>query len=359
MAEFHDISVKEVRKETNDCASVKLTIPEHLQDEFAYRQGQHIIFRKYIDGEEIRRTYSLCSNPYDNEWRVCVKQIPEGKFSTYVNRELKAGDVVEVMAPTGKFGVETQVEPKKKKHYLFFAAGSGITPILSLVKTFLQQEPQSTCQLFYLNRTTKSIIFREELEQLRNRYFGRFELAYFLTREHRDIELFNGRLDAAKIKALTETLIDIDKVTGCFVCGPEDLTFLLRDELVKYGLPKNRMHYELFVTGLSEADKKRAAAALENRFDGTKITVLDGGKEFKFAMSEDYDNVLDAALAAGADVPFACKGGVCSTCKCQVKEGAVEMKKNYALEKDELDKNIVLSCQAVPTTETLVVDFDI
>ena len=211
----------------------------------------------------------------------------------------------------------------------------------------------------YLNKNAKSIIFKEELEQLRNKYFGRFEIFYFLTREQRDIPLFNGRFDEEKIQQLTKSLIDVDSVDECFICGPEQMIFLLRDELEKAGLTREKIHYELFVTGISEEDKKRAAQAIEHKFDGTEVTILDGGKEFHFGMTDDYDNVLDAALGAGADLPFACKGGVCSTCKCKVLEGSVEMKINYALEDDEVANNFVLSCQSVPTSEKLVVDFDV
>ncbi|HIO26791.1 MAG TPA: 2Fe-2S iron-sulfur cluster binding domain-containing protein, partial [Flavobacteriaceae bacterium] len=210
-----------------------------------------------------------------------------------------------------------------------------------------------------LNKNAKSIIFKEELEQLRNRYFGRFEIFYFLTREQRDIPLFNGRFDEDKIQQLTKSLIDVDSVDECFICGPEQMIFLLRDELEKAGLTREKIHYELFVTGISEEDKKKAAKAIENKFEGTEVTILDGGKEFHFGMTDDYDNVLDAALGAGADLPFACKGGVCSTCKCKVIEGSVEMKINYALEDDEVANNFVLSCQSVPTSEKLVVDFDV
>jgi len=221
----------------------------------------------------------------------------------------------------------------------------------------LLKEPYSTCQLFYLNRRVKTIIFKEELEQLRNKYLGRFELFHFLSEEQRNIPLLSS-FDAEKIHQLTQNIIDIEAVNSCFICGPEDLTFMIRDELVNAGLAKNKIHYELFVTGLSEEDKKRAAEAMEKRYDGTKITVLDAGKEFHFTMTEEYDNVLDAALAAGADVSFACKGGVCSTCKCKLIDGSVEMKKNYALEEEELQQNYILSCQAVPTSEEVKVDYD-
>jgi ring-1,2-phenylacetyl-CoA epoxidase subunit PaaE len=223
----------------------------------------------------------------------------------------------------------------------------------------LALEPQSKCQLFYLNKNAKSIIFKEEIEQIRNKYFGRFEIFYFLTREQRDIELFNGRFTPEKIKHLSETLLNVENTDECFICGPEQMIFMIRDELIKLGLSKDHIHYELFVSGLSEADKQRVEKARKQRKGHTDITILDGGKEFHFDMANEDDNILDAALAAGADLPFACKGGVCSTCKCQVKEGKVEMKINYALEKDELTQNYILSCQAIPMTKKVIIDFDV
>lgn len=357
MATFYPLEIKSVYKETEDCTVVAFDIPEHLKSEFQFLQGQHLTFKKDIDGEDVRRSYSLCSSPVDAEWRVAVKQIFEGKFSTFVNQELKAGDVLEVMPPSGEFGVDIQKD--KAKTYLFFAAGSGITPVISMIKTHLAKEPDANCKLFYLNKNAKSIIFKEEIEQLRNRFFGRLEIFYFLTREKRDIELLNGRFTAEKIQQLAQGIFNIDLVDDVFICGPEQMIFMIRDEMVKLGLDKSQIHYELFVTGLSEEDKKRAEAAMAKRRDGTKITVLDAGKEFHFEMSKTDDNILDAALTAGADLPFACKGGVCSTCKCQLKEGSVEMKVNYALEKDELAQNFILSCQAIPTSEQVVVDFDV
>ncbi|MBB4119752.1 ring-1,2-phenylacetyl-CoA epoxidase subunit PaaE [Mesonia hippocampi] len=357
MAQFYDITVKDVCKETSDCSVITFDVPEALQQEFAFRQGQHLNLRKIINGQDVRRSYSLCSSPLENVWKVAVKQIPTGIFSTYVNEELQAGDQLSVMKPGGSFGVETNTE--KSKNYLFFAAGSGITPVLSMIKTHLASEPKATCKLFYVNKTAKSIIFKEELEQLRNKYFGRLEIYYFLTKEKRDIDLFNGRFDDEKMQVLTQNFIDIPDTDDVFLCGPEEMVTYVSDYLINAGLPSEQVHFELFVTGLSEADKKRAAAALEQRFEGTEVTILDGGKEFRFGMTNDYDNILDAALGAGADLPFACKGGVCSTCKCKILEGAVEMKINYALEEDEVAKNYVLSCQAVPTSEKVVLDFDV
>ena len=356
MAQFHDIKIADIAKETSDCSVITFDIPEPLKDDFAFRQGQHLTLRAIIDGEDVRRTYSLCSSPFQDLWQVAVKEIPGGIFSTYVNNQLAAGDVLEIMEPSGNFGVEVSATAKT---YVAFAAGSGITPILSMIKAHLEKEPASRFKLFYLNRTVKSIIFKEEIEQLRNQYFGRFDIFYFLTREHRDIELLNGRFTEEKLQEIFSKLVYVPEVDEAFLCGPEEMIFLIRDQLVAAGMDVEHVHYELFVSGLSEEDKARVARLAEQQIDGVDVTIVDGGKEFHFTMTEDYDNILDAALGAGADLPFACKGGVCSTCKCQIKEGSVEMKINYALEPHEVEQNFVLSCQAVPTSKNVKVDFDV
>lgn len=357
MADFYNIKVADIYKETDDTSVITFDMPSELKDLFKFRQGQHLTLKADIDGEDVRRSYSLCSSPLDNQWRVAVKLIPEGKFSTYINEKVKTGDHIEVMPPSGTFGVSAN--PEKSKNYLFFAAGSGITPVLSMIKTHLAAEPNATCKLFFVNKTAKSIIFKEELEQLRNTYFGRLEIYYFLTKERRDIELFNGRFDDDKMKVLTKTFIDIPDTSEVFLCGPEQMVNYVSEYLVNAGLPKELVHFELFVTGLSEEDIKRAERLSKQNVEGIEVTIVDGGKEFVFTMTKEYDNILDAALGAGADLPFACKGGVCSTCKCQVVEGTVEMKINYALEEKEVAQNFVLSCQSVPTTQKVVVDFDV
>ena len=344
-------------KETDDCSVITFDVPENLAEEFHFRQGQHLTLKAEINGEDTRRSYSLCSSPVDNQWQVAVKTIPEGKFSSFVNSKLHIGDTLEVMVPSGTFGVETN--PNVAKNYLFFAAGSGITPVLSMLKTHLALEPDATCKLFYVNRTAKSIIFKETLEQLRNEYFGRLEIYYFLTKERRDIDLFNGRFDDEKMKVLTKSFIDIPDTNEVFLCGPEEMVHYVSNYLIEAGLPKELIHFELFVTGLTEEDKKRAERLAQQNVEGVEVTIVDAGKEFQFTMTKDFDNILDAALAAGADLPFACKGGVCSTCKCQILEGEVEMKINYALEEKEVAQNFVLSCQAVPTSEKVKVDFDV
>lgn len=357
MAKFHSIKVADVYKETKDCTVISFEIPNDLKSEYQFKQGQHLTLRTIIDGNEVRRSYSLCSSPIENKWNVAVKKINEGLFSTFVNEKLRKGDALDVMAPNGTFF--TEIDPKKAKNYIAFAAGSGITPILSIIKTHLALEPESTFKLFYLNRTVKSIVFKEEIEQLKNRYFNRFEIFHFLTKEHRPSELFNGRFTKEKIQTLTDKIIDVPQVDACFICGPEEMIYLLRDELINAGLEKDKIHFELFTSGISEEDKKRISKIIEKKVEGTEVTIIDGGKEFHFVMGDDFDNILDGALAAGADLPFACKGGVCSTCRCKVVEGTTEMKLNYSLEEDELAKNYILSCQAVPTSKKVVVDFGI
>lgn len=357
MSKFHSIKIADIYKETKDCSVLSFEIPQELKQEFQYKQGQHLTLRSIINGQDTRRSYSLCSSPIENTWKIAVKKINGGLFSTYVNDTLKKGDTIEVMAPNGEFNVAINTD--KPKNYIVFAAGSGITPILSIIKTHLISEPNSTFKLFYLNRTVKSIIFKEEIEQLKNTYFDRFEIFHFLTKEHRSIELLNGRFTQEKLQILTKNIIDIPSTDECFICGPEQMIFLIRDELVAAGLDKNKIHYELFTSGITEEDKARMAKIVEKKVEGTDVTIIDGGKEFHFVMDDDFDNILDGALAAGADLPFACKGGVCSTCKCKVVSGTVEMKINYALDENEVAKGLVLSCQAVPTSEKVVVDFGV
>lgn len=355
MAKFHNIKVLDVYKETKDCSVVSFEIPEELKDDFKYNHGQHLTLKATIDGEEVRRSYSLCSSPTEGKWQVAVKKISGGLFSSFVNDQLKKGDVLELMPPNGVFYKDINIETAK--NYIAFAAGSGITPILSIIKTHLALEPNSTFQLFYLNRSVKSIIFKEEIELLKNRYFGRFEIFHFLSKEKRNIPLLNGRFTKEKLQVLTDKIINVPAVDECFICGPEEMIFLIRDELVAAGMQKEKIHFELFNTGNSEEQKQRVNKILEKKVEGTEVTIIDGGKEFHFTMDDDYDNILDGALAAGADLPFACKGGVCSTCRCKVIEGTVEMKINYALDESEVAKNYILSCQAVPTSGKVVVDF--
>ncbi len=353
----HDVKVVNIEKTTDDCAVLTFDIPDNVKDKFVYKQGQFLTLQAIIDGEEVRRSYSLCSSPLDNEWKVAVKRIPGGVFSSFANSKLQIGDVLTAMEPSGSFFVETN--KTASKNYIAFAAGSGITPILSIVKTHLITEPKSTFKLFYLNRTAKSIILKEEIEQLKNEFFERLQVFYFLTKEQRDIPFLNGRFDSEKIQFLANTFFDVNTINDVFICGPKEMIFLINDQLQNAGLAAANIHYELFFSGDDESAKERIAEVLEEKAEGTAVTIIDGGKEFHFVMDSEIDNILDGALAAGADLPFACKGGVCSTCKCKIIEGEIKMKVNYALEAEEVANNFALSCQAVPTTEKVVVDFDV
>ena len=357
MSQFHSIKVQDIYKETKDCSVVTFEIPHDLKQDFKYNQGQYLTLKTIIDNQDVRRSYSLCSSPTDNTWQVAIKKINGGLFSTFVNDNLKTGDLIDVMPPNGKFF--TAINPSKPKNYIVFAAGSGITPILSIIKTHLASEPNATFKLFYLNRTVKSIIFKEEIELLKNKYFGRFEIFHFLTKEFRNIDLLNGRFTSDKLKVLTKSIIDIENTDECFICGPEEMIFLIKDELVLAGLDKYKIHFELFSSGNTKEDKDRIKNIIEHKIQGTEVTIIDGGKEFHFTMDDEFDNILDGALAAGADLPFACKGGVCCTCRCKLISGTAEMKVNYALDENEVAKGLILSCQAVPTSKNVVVEFGV
>lgn len=357
MKDFHRLKVQDINKVTSTTSIVELAVPNDLEDVFTYKPGQYLTLRTFLDGEEVRRSYSLCSSPVDNKWRVGIKQIPNGRFSTFANSQLQVGDELEVMPPSGNFYID--VDTKKGRNYVGFAAGSGITPIFSIIKTHLSREPESTFKLFYVNQSVSSIILKEELEGLKNMFLNRLEIFYFLTKEQRDIELFNGRITKDKLHQLFATLCKVDQLDHSFICGPKEMIFLIRDELKTAGMNPKNIHYELFFSG-DAADKDTAQPSeIKEALEGTQVTIIDGGKEFHFGMDGAHDNILDAALAAGADLPFACKGGVCSTCKCRVLEGSVEMKVNYALEEEEVANNFVLSCQAVPTSDAVKIDFDV
>ena len=353
MSHFHSLAVKEIREETPDCVSVVFDIPEELKESFKFIQGQYLTLKTDIEGEEVRRSYSLCSSPLEGEWRVAVKRVEDGKFSTFVNRELKCGDQLDVMLPNGRFF--TEVDPEQEKNYVAFAAGSGITPILSIIKTHLELEPKSSFKLFYINQSVSSIILKEEIEGLKNRFFQRFEIFHFLTKEERNIPLFNGRLDKEKLEVLEKSLLDVEGTDDFFICGPEEMIFLLRDHLMEKGVDARQIHFELFN---SSTAKRNKAKTTDSSAGMSEVQILEGGKSFTFKIPQGSDFILDAALDRSADLPFACKGGVCCTCKAKLIEGKVDMEVNYALEKEELDAGYILTCQAVPKSDKVIVDFD-
>ncbi|MEM1219847.1 MAG: 2Fe-2S iron-sulfur cluster-binding protein, partial [Bacteroidota bacterium] len=323
---------------------------------FSYKQGQYLTLRADINGEDVRRSYSLCSGPLEQEWKVAVKKVEDGRFSTYANEVLQEGDILEVMPPAGRFFVE--VDPTRQKNYVAFAAGSGITPILSIIKTHLELEPKSTFQLFYINQAVSTIILKEELEGLKNQFLDRFEIFHFLTKEMRSVPLFNGRIDQPKLEILFKTLIDSSSVDHYFICGPNAMIFLIRDFLQEKGVEAKKIHFELFNTdGLGAAKKTKKRKAVDDTLQ-TEIQIREGGKDFTFSIPRGSDNILDAALKKNADLPYACKGGVCCTCRAKLVEGEVDVLVNYGLEPEEIADGYILTCQAVPTSEKVKVDFD-
>lgn len=357
MKSFYKLKVADIQKVTQDCAVVSFEVPDDIQDAFTFKQGQYLTLKHDINGEELRRSYSLCSSPLDKEWKIGVKKIEGGRFSGFVNDVLQVGDTLEVMPPDGKFYVE--IDSEQKRQYAAFAAGSGITPIYSIIKTHLTAEPKSTFKLFFVNQTTASIILKEELEALKNQFMDRFEIFYFLTKERRSVPLFNGRIDEEKLDILFKTVCDPAALDHSFICGPEAMIHLIDDRLRKSGAGKDQVHFELFGTSADagKAQQKELAASLKDKH--CKVTIIEGGVGLDFDMEQGSNNVLDEALANAADLPFACKGGVCATCKAKVIEGDVKMLLSYGLEEDEKEQGFILTCQAIPTSDKLVVDFDI
>ena len=349
---YYSLRVREVRRETPDAVSIAFDLPNELRDTFAFTQGQYLAIRTLIDGEDIRRSYSICAGADDGELRIAVKQVPGGRFSTFANERLKAGDTLDVMPPQGRFF--TPLDAANKKLYVAFAAGSGITPVLSIIKTTLRREPLSSFVLFYGNRNFDHIIFREELETLKSLYPLRLSVHHVLSRESLGADLFYGRINADKCDAYCRLLFQPLEVDHYFLCGPEEMIFEVKDALMRHGVSEGRILFELFTTpGVS-----RPAPAPAAEGSDAAITVKIDGMTFDFALPTDGSTLLDAAMRAGADLPFSCKGGVCSTCKARVLEGEVAMDVNYGLEPDEIAAGYVLTCQAHPRSERLVISFD-
>ena len=353
---FHPLTIKNIQRETPDSVSVTFDIPANLQNEFAFKQGQNITIKKFIDGEELRRSYSICSSPLDNELRVGIKKAFNGLFSTYANTQLKVGDTLDVMPPSGKF--YTELNSSNNKNYVAFAAGSGITPILSIIKTTLAIEPQSTFTLVFANRNHLSIMFKDDLEALKDKYIDRFSLYFILTRERLETDIFYGRIDEQKCAQLTR-LIPFTSADEFFICGPQEMTFCIKSFLEKQGIDKNKIHFELFTTPVKEKTALYHPAVVKQNDDSSNITVTLDGRSFNFNLDYNSNNILDAALAEGADLPFACKGGVCTTCKAKLVEGEIEMEVNYGLEAEEVDAGFILTCQSHPRSKKVVVDYDV
>lgn len=354
---FHPLTISDIRRETNDCVSISFAIPPSLAEQFQYREGQNVTLRTILNGEEIRRSYSVCSSPLDNELRVAIKAVSDGIFSQFANAILKKGDVLEVLPPTGKF--YTSLEPELSKNYVAFAAGSGITPILSIIKTVLASEPKSRFTLVYGNRDRASIIFREQLDALKNRYINRFRLIHILSREKTDLPLQYGRINADKCREFGKQLINWKQVDHYFLCGPAEMIFSTRDFLVTEGVPAYRIHFELFTTpGQSNPTQRSAPPQAGISGPVARVQVKVDGRSFELHLPYEGAALLDAALKAGVDLPYACKGGVCCTCRAKLVKGEVEMDQNYALEPEELAAGYILTCQSHPRSPELLVDFD-
>ncbi len=354
MIEFYKLKVKDIRKETPECVSIAFEIPDEYKDIFRFTQGQYITIRKEFNGEELRRSYSLCTSPHDNDFRVAVKQMYDGVFSTFANKQLKVGDVLDVMPPLGKFN--TPLDASNSKNYLGFAAGSGITPIISILKTALFEEPNSNFTLFYGNKNVVSVVFREELEALKNQYMGRLSLNYIMSREAIGSSLFKGHINGEKCREFAKNLFNPNDTDEIFICGPEEMLIDLKDTLKDLGVAEKNIHFELFITS-GIAKKKHDEQAIEENVL-SEVTIIVDGDEFKFNLQTTDVNILDAALKNGANLPYACKGGVCCTCRAKLLDGKVDMDVNYSLEPDELENGYILTCQSHPLTKKVVVTFD-
>jgi ring-1,2-phenylacetyl-CoA epoxidase subunit PaaE len=351
---FHTLSVRDIRRETTDAVSITFTIPDALQTDFGYQAGQYLTLRATLEGEDLRRSYSICSAPDDGELRIAVKQVPGGAFSTWVNTELKPGDRIEVMTPTGRFGTVPPGEGPRT--HVGFAAGSGITPILSIIRATLAREPESRFFLFYGNRTSNDMLFREALEELKDRYLNRFSVFHVLSREQQDIDILNGRLDRAKLERLLRHLVPAAAIDHAYVCGPTEMSEEIDATLRDLGLTEEQIHIERFVSAHGGRPRAAPPPIAAQQAACIASLVVDGARtDVPVAAGEA---VLDAALRAGLDLPYACKGGMCSTCRARVVEGAVEMALNYSLEPWELKAGFVLTCQAHPTTDRVVIDYD-
>ncbi|WP_343728595.1 1,2-phenylacetyl-CoA epoxidase subunit PaaE [Duganella sp.] len=355
MSKFHPLTIANVRNETRDTIAVTFAVPPALRDSFRFQQGQHLTLRAQIGDQDVRRSYSICSAVQDGALRVAIKRAPGGLFSSWANDTLQAGQTLEVMPPMGHFNVP--LDAAHRKHYLAFAAGSGITPILSIIKTTLAAEPHSRFTLFYGNRASSSVIFKEELSDLKDSYLDRLKIAYVMSREQQDIELFNGRITKDKAAQFLRHWVRADDIDVAFICGPEDMMLGVSEALQEAGMPKANIKIELFAASIPrQAHQPRPAASAAHQH--TEVTVIMDGNAASFSMEQDKESLLDAGLRAGLDMRYSCKGGVCSTCRCKVIEGKVDMDVNYALEDYEIARGYVLSCQSFPTTAKVVIDFD-
>ncbi len=355
MAQFYPLTVTDIRRDTRDAVVVTLAPPAEAADAFRFIQGQYLTFSRRFDGEEVRRSYSICAGVDDGVLRVGVKRVEGGWFSTFMNEELKIGDTLEAMAPMGNFHVP--LAPDAARRYLGFAGGSGITPMISLIRTIMAREPKSSFTLVYGNRSTSAIMFREELEDLKNLHLGRLSIVHVLESEAGEIELFSGRLDREKCEALFTRWIDVKSADLAFICGPEPMMLAVADALKAHGLSETAIKFELFSSPRTGRAKPKTASSSRVHEGAATATIILDGAARAIAVAEGQA-VLDAALAASIDAPYACKAGVCSTCRAKLVDGEVEMEVNYALEDYEVERGYILTCQSRPRTAAITVDYD-
>jgi ring-1,2-phenylacetyl-CoA epoxidase subunit PaaE len=352
---FHALKVAEIVPETAEANSIRFEVPQELRDAFAFKAGQHLTLKAMIDGEEVRRNYSLCTAPDEQDWMVTVKRIANGVFSNWVGDRLKAGDMVEVMPPHGSF--TTEFSPTAKRHIVGIAGGSGVTPVMSLLRTTLREEPASQFTLLYGNRDSSSIIFLEELADLKDRHLGRLSLHHFLAEEEGDIELFNGMLDRERCDEAISALVGVPaSVDAWFICGPGPMMDAAEGALLDRNVDKERIHIERFTADRPSAALAAEMAQLQTKAAGATMSVTLDGRTRKVAFTET--NILDSARAGGLPAPFACKAGVCATCRAKVTSGKVEMAARYGLTDEEVAAGYVLTCQSVPVGDGVAVDYD-
>ena len=356
---FHRLKVREVRRETADAVSLVFDVPASLADDYRFTPGQYLTLRRSGDTNGVRRCYSISSSPDDGELRVLVKRLEGGVFSSFVHGDLKPGMELDVMTPEGTFG--SHIHRGGARTYLALAAGSGITPVISIIRSVLATEPEAHFILFFGNRTLASIIYRDELNDIKDTYPERFSLFHTLTREGTDSPLYSGRLDAEKLQKFAGALFVPSEIDDAFLCGPAEMIASLRDKLCALGIPEDRIHDELFAPagdGTVAVAVPPPLAAETTTGKGVEVTAILDGTARTFVMTSDHASVVDAAAAAGIELPFSCKGGMCSTCRAKIIEGEAEMTLNYALEPWELKENFVLTCQARPKTAKLTIDYD-
>tara|TARA_B100001173_G_scaffold105844_1_gene91650 strand:+ start:1614 stop:2666 length:1053 start_codon:yes stop_codon:yes gene_type:complete len=348
---FYSLYVLNVKKETSNSVSIEFEIPQTLSSEFSFKAGQFVTVRKQINNEEIRRSYSICSTPESGKIKLVVKQIPNGKFSTYAVQELKIGDIIDVTKPSGDFFLNPQ--PKNEKSYTLIAAGSGITPIISILKTILIQEPNSTVNLFYGNKSPELTIFKKEIETLNQKYSEKLNVHFIYSQTKGKSRFHNGRLEGRKIKKIFKKLAPVNLTDNVFICGPQDMTTTIKNLLENtLNFDASCIHYELFIS--NKVDKKQKS---KNKKGSSIATAILNGETFEFVIKKN-ESILEAGLAAGYDIPFSCQGGVCGVCKCLIGEGEIEMENNIALSDDEVESGTALSCQAKVLSPIIIIDFD-